>query len=204
MITIQHLSKTYKGGIQALHGVDLDISGTGMFGLLGVNGAGKTTLMRILAGLLTPTSGEVHVFGNDMTTARGKRATKALLGYLPQEVGVYPDLTARELLDYIAILKGVTDGAERERQVNAVLKTVRLDDAADRRLKSYSGGMKQRAGIAQALLGRPRLLIVDEPVKLLINDVPAQFPVRPLDETVERYQHRIDDLSHLTVSFHLR
>lgn len=175
MITIRQLSKTYKGDIQALCGVDLEIAGTGMFGLLGVNGAGKTTLMRILAGLLTPTGGEVQVFGNDMTTARGKWATRALLGYLPQELGVYPDLTAREFLDYIAILKGVTDNTERDRKVDAVLQTVSLDEDADRRLKSYSGGMKQRVGIAQALLGSPRLLIVDEPTAGLDPEERVRF-----------------------------
>src|SRR6185436_8265317 len=97
---------------QALRGIDLELSGSGMFGLLGVNGAGKTTLMRILAGLLTPTGGTVQVFGNDMNTAQGKQATKALLGYLPQELGLYPNLSAREFLDYIGILKGINNAHE--------------------------------------------------------------------------------------------
>jgi ABC-type multidrug transport system ATPase subunit len=163
VIHIKNLSKTYKGNIQALNDVSLEISTTGMFGLLGVNGAGKTTLMRILAGLLEPSSGQVRVLGNDLSTAQGKQATKALLGYLPQELGLYPDLTAREFLDYIAILKGVTSRSEREGQIDEVLNRVRLADVADRLLKTYSGGMAQRVGIAQALLGRPRLLIVDEP-----------------------------------------
>jgi ABC-2 type transport system ATP-binding protein len=161
MIQIKQLTKTY-GNVQALRGIDLEI-GSGMFGLVGPNGAGKTTLMRILAGLVRPTSGTVNVLGNDVTSPHGKLATKAVLGYLPQELGLYPNLTAREFLDYIAILKGVTDRAVRRQQVNDVLQQVRLSDEADRQLKTYSGGMKRRVGIAQALLGDPQLLIVDEP-----------------------------------------
>ena len=162
MIAVTSLSKVYKGDIHALRGVDLEIE-NGMFGLVGPNGAGKTTLMRILAGLLRPTSGHVQVFGHDVTTARGKQAIKAVLGYLPQELGLYPDLTGREFLDYIAILKGITDGHARRRQVAELLELVGLAGAADRRLKTYSGGMKRRVGVAQALLGDPKLLIVDEP-----------------------------------------
>jgi ABC-2 type transport system ATP-binding protein len=175
MISIRHLHKTYRGDVHALRDLNLDIAGTGMFGLLGVNGAGKTTLMRILAGLLTPTSGSVRVFDNDMAAAQGRQAVKSLLGYLPQELGLYPDLTAREFLDYLAILKGVTDRAERERQVNETLQTTRLAGDADRRLKTYSGGMKQRVGIAQALLGNPRLLIVDEPTAGLDPEERVRF-----------------------------
>ncbi len=163
MITIQHLTKTYQGNVHALRGIDLDIQSAGMFGLLGVNGAGKTTLMRIIAGLLNPTGGEVRVFGNDMTTAQGKQATKAVLGYLPQEFGLYPTLTGREFIDYVGILKGITSRAGRRQQVADVLDMARLTDVADRPLKTYSGGMKRRIGIAQAILGKPRLLIVDEP-----------------------------------------
>ena len=162
MIKVEHLTKTYSGNVQALRGIDLEI-GTGMFGLLGPNGAGKTTFMRILAGLLRPSSGHANVFGNDLTSEGGKMAVKALLGYLPQELGLYPDLTGREFLDYVAILKGVTDGNVRHRQIDEVLEIVRLADVANRRLKTYSGGMKRRVGIAQALLGAPKLLIVDEP-----------------------------------------
>ena len=175
MITIRNLNKTYKGNVQALRNLNLEIPGTGMFGLLGVNGAGKTTMMRILAGLLNPTNGEVRVFGNDVTTTRGKQAVKTLLGYLPQEVGLYPDLSAREFLDYIAILKGVTDRALREREIDEMLDMVRLTDVADRRLKTYSGGMKQRVGIAQALLGEPKLLIVDEPTAGLDPEERVRF-----------------------------
>jgi len=162
MIKVEHLTKTYSGNVQALRGIDLEI-GPGMFGLLGPNGAGKTTFMRILAGLLRPTGGRVQVFGHDLTSESGKMAVKALLGYLPQELGLYPDLTGREFLDYVAILKGVTNSAARRKQIDEVLDTVRLTDVAGRRLKTYSGGMKRRVGIGQALLGSPKLLIVDEP-----------------------------------------
>ena len=162
MIAVSNLTKTYRGNIQALRGVDLEIE-NGLFGLVGPNGAGKTTLMRILSGLLRPTGGSVYVLGHDVTTPRGKQAVKATLGYLPQELGLYPSLTAREFLDYIAILKGLSDRRVRRRQIDELLELVGLGKAADRRLKTYSGGMKRRVGIAQALLGDPRLLVVDEP-----------------------------------------
>ncbi len=162
MIEISQLTKTYGGKITALRGLDLTIDG-GLFGLIGPNGAGKTTLMRILAGLVRPTSGRVRVLGHDVNTPDGKFAIKTVLGYLSQELGLYPILTGREFVDYVAILKGVTDRATRQRQVTEVLEQVRLTDAADRHLKTYSGGMKRRVGIAQALLGEPQLLIVDEP-----------------------------------------
>jgi ABC-2 type transport system ATP-binding protein len=162
MISVTNLQKTYKGDVRALRGVTLEI-GNGMFGLIGPNGAGKTTLMRILTGLLRPTAGDVCVLGHDMTDPHSKMAVKSMLGYLPQELGLYPSLTAREFLDYVAILKGVTDRRARRQQVTELLELVGLADAADRRLKAYSGGMKRRVGIAQALLGNPELLIVDEP-----------------------------------------
>ncbi len=200
MIEVKQLFKTYGGKVQALRGVDLEI-GSGMFGLIGPNGAGKTTLMRIMAGLLAPSSGAVRVFDQDVTTSRGKLATKAVLGYLPQELGLYPNLTAREFLDYIAILKGVADRAARRRQVTEVLQQVRLSEDADRQLKTYSGGMKRRVGIAQALLGNPRLLIVDEPtsgldpeervrLRNLLSDMAAQ-------RTVILSTHIVEDISQI-------
>ncbi|MDY7077701.1 MAG: ATP-binding cassette domain-containing protein [Chloroflexota bacterium] len=200
MITIQNLGKTYKGNVEALCNLDLEIPGTGMFGLLGVNGAGKTTLMRILAGLLNPTSGEVRVFDNDVTTRQGKQTVKNLLGYLPQELGLYPDLSAREFLDYIAVLKGVTDRAVRERQIAELLGMVRVADVADRRLDTYSGGMKQRVGIAQALLGEPKLLIVDEPTARLDPEERVRFR-NLLVEVAQRCAvilstHIVEDVSH--------
>lgn len=161
-IAVRGLTKTYRGGVTALRNVDLDVPG-GMFGLLGTNGAGKTTLMRILAGVLRPTRGDVHVGDHDMSTEPGRVAVKRVLGYLPQELGVYPDLTARGFLDYLAILKGLDERRPRRARVAELIATVGLDEAADRKLKTFSGGMKRRVGIAQALLNDPRLLIVDEP-----------------------------------------
>ncbi len=162
MIEISDLTKTYPGPVMALHGLTLHI-GSGMFGLVGPNGAGKTSLMRILAGLVQPSSGQVRIFGHDVTQPAGRMAVKAQLGYLPQEFGLYPDLTALEFLDYVARLKGLSPAHARGQQIEWALEQVRLADVARRRLKTYSGGMKRRVGIAQALLGQPRLIIVDEP-----------------------------------------
>ena len=162
MIRINGITKTYPGNVQALRGIDLEI-GAGMFGLVGPNGAGKTTLMRILAGLVRPTGGDAHILEHKVTTPKGKQAVKMILGYLPQELGLYPELNGREFLDYVAVLKGMTDKNRRRLQIEELLELVRLSEMADRKLKSYSGGMKRRIGIAQALLGEPKLLIVDEP-----------------------------------------
>ena len=198
MIEIAHLSKTYSGGVLALDDLTLHI-GSGMFGLIGANGAGKTTLMRILASLVRPTSGSVTVFGNDLSTATGRAATKAILGYLPQELGLYPSLSAREFLDYLAILKGINDPKARRSQIAELIDTVRLNEVADRRLKTYSGGMKRRFGIAQALLGNPRLLIVDEPTagldpeeRVRLRNMLAELSKRC---TVILSTHIIEDIS---------
>ena len=161
-VTLTNLTKTYSGKVQALCGVNLRIQ-TGMFGLLGPNGAGKTTLMRILAGILQPTGGQAFVGTHDLASARDRTAVKRMLGYLPQELGMYPDLSAREFLDYIALLKGLDDKTLRQRRVQRMLELVSLTDSAHRKLKTFSGGMKRRVGIAQALLNDPQLLIVDEP-----------------------------------------
>jgi ABC-type multidrug transport system ATPase subunit len=198
MITMTHLTKTYRGGVQALNDLSLDI-GTGMFGLVGPNGAGKTTLMRILAGLLRPSSGKVVAFGEDMSSNGGRMAAKANLGYLPQQLGLYPNLNAYEFLDYMAILKGVTSAAERKRQIDDLLEKVRLTDAAKRRLKTYSGGMQRRIGIAQALLGNPRLLIVDEPTAGLDPEERVRFRNLLADMAMERTiilsTHIVEDIS---------
>ena len=165
MIEITALSKTYGTGgraVHALNGIDLQID-SGMFGLLGPNGAGKTTLMRILAGIVNPTSGKVRVDSYDLPSEKGKQAVKSMLGYLPQELGMYPDLTAFQFVDYMAILKGMDDPRARRERVERVLKMVGLADTAGRKIKSFSGGMKRRVGIAQALVNDPKLLIVDEP-----------------------------------------
>jgi len=161
-IMMQTLNKVYHGGVYALNNVDLTIP-PGMFGLLGPNGAGKTTLIRILAGIVRPTSGTIRIGAHDGDTERGRTAVKRMLGYLPQDFGVYPDLNAREFLDYIAILKGLRDRTLRHKRIEALLEIVSLTQVANRKLKTYSGGMKRRIGIAQALLNDPALLIVDEP-----------------------------------------
>jgi ABC-2 type transport system ATP-binding protein len=134
-----------------------------MFGLLGPNGAGKTTLLRILATLLRPTSGRVVIGPFDLGQTSQRKAVRAQLGYLPQELGFYPDLTGREFLDYMGLLKRLYDRTARRRQIAGILDAVSLAANADRQIKTYSGGMKRRLGIAQALLGDPRILVVDEP-----------------------------------------
>jgi ABC-2 type transport system ATP-binding protein len=162
MIEITNLVETYAGNVQALRSVDLTI-GNGLFGLVGPNGAGKTTLMRILAGLLRVTDGTVSVLDHDITTAKGKQAVKAVLGYLPQEMDLYPDLSAREFLNYIGDLKQPADRVGVRRQADQLLELVGLSQVADRQIRKYSGGMKRRVAFAQALLGNPRLLLLDEP-----------------------------------------
>ncbi len=164
VIEISGLTKTYGGrrAVTALSGVDLRIEG-GMFGLLGPNGAGKTTLMRILAGIVNPSRGSVHIGAHDLSSEGGKRAVKEMLGYLPQELGMYPDLTAWQFVDYMAILKGLDDSRARRRRVDEVLDMVGLTEARDRKIRGLSGGMKRRVGIAQALVNDPKLLIADEP-----------------------------------------
>lgn len=160
-IAIRGLSKRF-GAVQALRGVDLDMP-PGLYGLLGPNGAGKTTLMRILAGILRPGGGQIRVGPHDMTSEAGRLGVKRILGYLPQDLGVYPDLSAAEFLDYIALLKGLADRRRRRARVDELLATVGLAEVAGRKLRGFSGGMRRRVGIAQALLNDPRLLIVDEP-----------------------------------------
>ncbi|MEV0134540.1 ABC transporter ATP-binding protein [Dactylosporangium sp. NPDC050688] len=160
-IAITGLRRSF-GRVTALRGVDLTVQG-GMFGLLGGNGAGKTTLMRIMAGVIAPGKGQVRIGGYDMTTRSGRRNVQRRLGYVPQELGLYPDLSPREFLDYVALLKGLDDTTARRRQVGELLDMVGLADVAGRRMKGFSGGMRRRVGIAQALLGDPALLIVDEP-----------------------------------------
>lgn len=161
-VEIEKVTKVYQGSTVALDGVDLTI-GPGTTGLLGANGAGKTTLLRLLAGVIRPDSGRIVVAGHDLATAAGRAAVKRMLGYLPQELALYPDLTGREFLDYIALLKGIDDKGARRRQTAQLLAEVGLEGAASQRISRYSGGMKRRLGIAQVLLGDPRLIIVDEP-----------------------------------------
>jgi ABC-2 type transport system ATP-binding protein len=157
-LQIQNLSKRYSNGVQALDNVSLSI-GAGMFGLLGPNGAGKSTLMRILATLQEADTGTV----------------RQLLGYLPQEFGLYPKVTAWDMLDHFAYLKGIRRGAERRALVQALLQRTNLWDVCDQRLGTFSGGMRQRFGIAQALIGNPKLIIVDEPTAGLDPEERVRF-----------------------------
>jgi ABC-2 type transport system ATP-binding protein len=160
MLKITGLTKTYPSGVQALKGISLDIP-SGMFGLLGPNGAGKTTLMKILATLLDPDTGDAEMKGVDVIN--DKHETREILGYLPQDFGLYPTLTAEQTLHYFAKLKGVHDKKERTALVDALFDRVNLADARRQRVGGFSGGMRQRLGIAQALIGEPQLIIVDEP-----------------------------------------
>ncbi|WP_292033428.1 MULTISPECIES: ABC transporter ATP-binding protein [unclassified Brevundimonas] len=160
MLTINNLVHVYGNGTRALDDVSLTIP-TGMFGLLGPNGAGKSTLMRTIATLQTPTSGEI-CFG-DIDVIRQPELLRRTLGYLPQDFGVYPRVSAYDMLDHMAVLKGVADGKERKQTVEALLNQVNLWNVRKKALAGFSGGMRQRFGIAQALIGNPRLIIVDEP-----------------------------------------
>ena len=159
-ITISGLSKTYPNGVKALNNVSLTI-GNNMFGLLGPNGAGKSTLMRTVATLQEPDSGTVHVDGLDVL--KQKNEVRKVLGYLPQEFGVYPKMSAADMLQHLAVMKGITNSGERKEMVDALLQQTNLWEVRKKALSTFSGGMKQRFGIAQALLGNPRLIIVDEP-----------------------------------------
>jgi ABC-2 type transport system ATP-binding protein len=159
-IQIRDLKIQYPGGKLALAGVSLDI-GQGMFGLLGPNGAGKTSLIRILATLLKPTGGTVRVDGLDLE--KNRKQIRKQIGYLPQDFTSFPKLTAREFLDYVARLKGIKSRKARSSLIDKLLENVGLHDARDRRADKLSGGMKRRLGIAQSLIGGPRILIIDEP-----------------------------------------
>lgn len=159
-ITIENLTKIYKNGIQALRDINLEIN-SGMFGLLGPNGAGKTTLMRILVTLMKPTSGRVTVDGLDLQ--RNRREIRAMLGYLPQDFRFFTKLKTWEFLDYVASLAGLHDSRTRKLAVDAMLERVGLYEARDRMANRLSGGMKRRLGIAQALIGDPKIVVVDEP-----------------------------------------
>lgn len=159
-LSIQNLSKTYPNGVKALDDVSLEIS-NGMFGLLGPNGAGKSSLMRTLATLQEADSGSA--FLNDLDILNHPSELRKVLGYLPQEFGVYPRITAAQLLDHVAILKGLSNKKERKDLVDYLLQKVNLYDKRNKSVKGFSGGMKQRVGIAQALIGNPQLIIVDEP-----------------------------------------
>jgi len=159
-LSIKNISKTYPNGIEALKNVSLEI-GNGMFGLLGPNGAGKSTLMRTIAALQDADNGSITV--GDIDVSKDKQSLREILGYLPQEFGVYPKISANDLLDQSPVMKGIIDSKQRKEVVESLLHQTNLWEAKDQKLGTYSGGMKQRFGIAQALIGDPKLIIVDEP-----------------------------------------
>ncbi|WP_334076195.1 MULTISPECIES: ABC transporter ATP-binding protein [Paenibacillus] len=171
MIEIKHLSKKYRRGGLALNDVTLTLH-EGMVGLLGPNGAGKSSLMRILATLVEPTSGGASINGIPLRKAEDIRK---IIGYLPQQFQVYPQLTGTEYLDYVGAMKGINDPKRRKREIERLLVEVNLQDKAGKRIKTYSGGMKRRLGIAQALLGSPQVLIVDEPTAGLDPEERVRF-----------------------------
>ena len=159
-LVIKNISKTYDNGVQALKDVNLEIK-NGMFGLLGPNGAGKSTLMRTIAALQDSDSGTINF--REINVSEDKQKLREILGYLPQEFGVYPKISCYELLNHMAVMKGVVNSKIRKDEVESLLHQTNLWEAKDRSLGTYSGGMKQRFGIAQALIGDPKLIIVDEP-----------------------------------------
>lgn len=159
-LTIKNLTKTYPNGVKALNGINLEIT-NGMFGLLGANGAGKSSLMRTIASLQGPTSGSIAFNGTNIVAE--PQEIRKQLGYLPQEFGAYPKISAEKLLNHLAILKGILDKNDRKEQVTALLQQVNLFQHRKKSVYTFSGGMRQRFGIAQALLGNPQIVIVDEP-----------------------------------------
>jgi len=198
MLQVSGISKTYGSGIRALKDVTLTIP-AGMFGLVGPNGAGKSTLMRSIATLQDVDSGTITFNGQDVM--KNRMAIRAQLGYLPQDFGLYPTVSAWTLLNYFATLKGITARSERHRVVEALLRRTNLWDVRKRKLKTYSGGMRQRFGIAQALLGDPKLIIVDEPTAGLDPEERNRF-LNLLSEiggqiVVILSTHIVDDVSDL-------
>lgn len=159
-LSIKNLNKTYSGGVRAINNISLDI-GNGIFGLLGPNGAGKSSLMKTIVGLQTADSGTIIFNGTDVLA--NTVAFRKYLGFLPQDFGVYPKISAYDLLTHLAILKGITNAAERKEQVLALLEKVNLFQHRKKEVYTFSGGMRQRFGVAQALLGDPKIVIVDEP-----------------------------------------
>ncbi len=199
MLNINELTKTYSSRIQALKGIRLEVP-AGMFGLLGPNGAGKTTLMKIVATLLEPDSGTVEMNGVDLIAR--KDLARQMLGYLPQEFGLYPSLTAQQTLDYFAKLKGVGNAKQRAGLVEALLERVNLSSARKQRVGGFSGGMRQRLGIAQALIGEPKLIIVDEPTAGLDPEERVRFhnllsETAGEDTVVILSTHIVSDVSNL-------
>ena len=197
-LTINQLSKTYPNGVRALKNLSLSI-GNSMFGLVGPNGAGKSSLMRTIATLQDPDSGTISLDG--INVLRQKDEVRRILGYLPQEFGVYPKISALDMLHHIAVLKGMMSSAERKETVDALLQQTNLWDVRKKALATFSGGMKQRFGIAQALLGNPRLIIVDEPTAGLDPAERNRFlnllSSLGSDRTVILSTHIVDDVRQL-------
>jgi ABC-type multidrug transport system ATPase subunit len=201
MLTIEALVHVYANGVRALDGVSLEI-GQGMFGLLGPNGAGKSTLMRSLATLQAPTSGKIR-FG-DIDVIAEPEKLRRVLGYLPQDFGVYPRVSAYDMLDHMAVLKGIARVGERRDTVDALLNQTNLWAVRNKALAGFSGGMRQRFGIAQALIGQPSLLIVDEPTSGLDPEERNRF-LNLLSEVGENVvvilsTHIVEDVSDLCAS----
>lgn len=178
-LSINNLNLTYKNGFQAINNISLEVK-NGMFGLLGPNGAGKSSLMKTIVGLQKPSSG--NIFFNDTDVVKNPEFIKKNLGFLPQDFGVYPKISAYDLLDHIGVLKGITDNSLRKKQILNLLEKVNLSDFQNKEVHTFSGGMKQRFGVAQALLGDPKIIIVDEPTagldpeernrfNILLNDI---------------------------------
>src|ERR1700676_5224971 len=197
-LTITGLSKTYPDGVKALKNLSLCI-GNNMFGLVGPNGAGKSTLMRTVATLQDPDSGSIDLDGIDVL--RQKDEVRRILGYLPQEFGVYPKISALDMLQHLAVMKGIVSSGERKETVDALLHQTNLWDIRKKSLSTFSGGMKQRFGIAQALLGNPRLIIVDEPTAGLDPTERNRFlnllSSVASDRTVILSTHIVDDVRQL-------
>lgn len=197
-LVIENLSKTYKNGVKALNNLNIEI-GKGMFGLLGPNGAGKSTLLRTIATLQKPDTGKIS-FG-DIDVMNRSMEFRKILGYLPQEFGVYPRMSALDLLDYFARLKGIADTRQRQEVVNSALEITNLAPYRRKNVSDYSGGMKQRFGIAQILLNNPKLIIVDEPTAGLDPAERHRFlnVLRGIgsDNTVIFSTHIVDDVNEL-------
>lgn len=197
-ISLDHLTKDFRKKPGALQDITLDLP-SGMIGLLGSNGAGKTTLMRILCGIIEPSKGRVLIDGHDLADSATRQAVKKTLGYLPQDIEPYPNLTPLEFLDYVGVLKGIDSKTSRRRQAQELIVRVGLADAKDRRIGGFSGGMRRRVGIAQALMSNPQLLIVDEPTAGLDPEERMRF--RTLlgslgrERTVILSTHILDDVA---------
>ena len=197
-LVIENLSKTYSNGVKAIDNLDLEI-GAGMFGLLGPNGAGKSSIMRTIATLQKPDTGSIHFDG--INILENQQEFRKTLGYLPQSFGVYPNISADDLLDYFARLKGISSSKDRRRIVDSVLEATNLYDVRKKSVSGYSGGMKQRFGIAQLLLNDPKLIIVDEPTAGLDPAERHRFlnVLREIgtDNTVIFSTHIVDDVKEL-------